>query len=158
MACSPRLGVLTQANNRFWLGGRSGLSFYCHLVEEVPFKAGVYRIPNGLMKETPSSPSISGSLFDAALPPVANQRRVEPQKVGAQVSTHMHINKHAFLAKAVGYWVPVGWGGGEGREVPGTEIVLRFSSADVGCVGQFPLQVGARSSRGVSTTLLRPQY
>lgn len=64
----------------------------------------MYRIPNGLMKETPSSPSISGSLFDAALPPVVNQRSVEPQKVGAQDSTHMHINRHAVLAKAMGHW------------------------------------------------------
>lgn len=101
--------------SRCWLGERSGLSLYCHLVEGVPFKAGVYRIPNGLMKETPSSPSISGSLFDAALPPVANQRRGEPQKVGAQVSTHMHINKHAFLAKAVGHWGACGVGRWRGK-------------------------------------------
>lgn len=90
---------------------------YHHLVEGVPFKAGVYRIPNGLMKETPSSPSISGSLFDAALPPVANQRRVEPQKVGARVSAHIYINKHAVLARAMGHWGLAGQGAGEGREV-----------------------------------------
>lgn len=107
----------------------------------------MYRIPNGLMKETPSSPSISGSLFDAALPPVANQRRVEPQKVGAQVSTHMHINRHAVLAKAMGHWGPVEQGGGKGREVPGTEAAHWFNSVDARRVGQFPLRVGVRSSR-----------
>lgn len=53
------------------LGGQ-----FCLLAEGIPFNAGVYRMPSGLMKETPSSPSISGSLFEAALPPVPNQRRV----------------------------------------------------------------------------------
>lgn len=98
----------------------------------------MYRIPNGLMKETPSSPSISGSLFDAALPPVANQRRVEPQKVGAQVSTHMHINRRAVWAKL---WVTGGLRagqGGEGWEVLGTEAARWFSAIEAGCGGQFP--------------------
>lgn len=38
-------------------------------------------------------------------------------------------------------------GGGEGREVPGTEAIHWFNPVDAGCVGQFPLRVGVRSSR-----------
>lgn len=118
------------------MGGRRDLSLYYHLVEGVPFKAGVYRIPNGLMKETPSSPSISGSLFDAALPPVVNQRSVEPQKVGAQDSTHMHINRHAVLAKAMGHWGEGGqlWGREAERErrSQAQRMYFGFSSAGAG--------------------------
>lgn len=132
------------------VGGRNGLRLYRHLVEGVPFKAGVYRIPNGLMKETPSSPSISGSLFEAALPPVANQRRVEPQKVGAQVSTLRHINRHAVLAKATGHWGPVEQGGVEGREGSGTAAVHWFNSVDAGCVGPISPLGWSQIIQGVS--------
>lgn len=141
-----------------WWKKLQTLKLCYHLVDGVPFKAGVYRIPNGLMKETPSSPSISGSLFDAALPPVANQRRVEPQKVGSQVSTHMHINKHAVWPKLRVIWGL--WGREAEREGSFQAQRLHFALAlkTLGVCVSISLPGWGQIIQGVSTILMRPQY
>lgn len=96
------------------MGELAGAGQLCHLAEGIPFRAGVYRVPSGLMKETPSSPSISGSLFEAALPPVPNQRRVERREAGGPGLSTSALSGACRGPPGAGKGLRVGRWGGKG--------------------------------------------